>query len=144
MCVCVCVCVVVWLNYKNTFCLYNFIKILLSFLVSVTHTHTHTHTYIYIYIICVCVCVCVWLSSRRSFKHVWLNNKDTFCLYNFIKIPSGFLIDKCLAFRLELMDELTKIVPSAFGPFMGHHQGLLACVKSVFKRIFKEFFRVFL
>ena len=27
------------------------------------------------------------------FKHVWLNNKDTFCLYNFIKILSSFLIE---------------------------------------------------
>ena len=28
------------------------------------------------------------------------------------------------------MDEFAKIVPSAFGPFIGHHQGLLACIKS--------------
>ena len=49
--------------------------------------------YIYIYIyICVCVCVCVWLSSSRSFNHVSLNCKDTFCLYNLIKILSSFLI----------------------------------------------------
>ena len=38
---------------------------------------------IYIYV-CVCVCVC---------KHVLINNKDTFCLYNFIKILSSFLIN---------------------------------------------------
>ena len=41
--------------------------------------------------------------------------------------------DKCLGFRLELLDEFTKIVPSAFKPFIGHYQGLLACIKSVFK-----------
>ena len=29
------------------------------------------------------------------------------------------------------MDEFTKIVPSAFGPFTGHLQGLFASVKSV-------------
>ena len=37
--------------------------------------------------------------------------------------------DKCLGFRLELVDEFTKIVQSAFGLFIGHHQRLLACVK---------------
>ena len=36
------------------------------------------------------MCVCVWLGSSHLFKHVWLNNKDTFCLYNFIKILSSF------------------------------------------------------
>ena len=37
---------------------------------------------------CVCVCVCVWryLGSSRSFNHVSLNNKETFCLYNLFKI----------------------------------------------------------
>ncbi len=58
MCVCVCVCV----------CLY---------------------IYIHIY---VCVCVCVKLGCCLSFNHVCLNNKDTFCLYNFNKILSSFLI----------------------------------------------------
>ena len=49
--------------------------------------------------------------------------------------------DKCLGFRLELVDEFTKIVQSAFGPFISHHQGLTACVKSVFKEYFlKDFF----
>ena len=38
--------------------------------------------YIYIYV-CVCVCVCVC---------VWLNDKDSFCLYNFFTILSRFLI----------------------------------------------------
>ena len=44
---------------------------------------------------CVCVCVCVWcvLGSSLSLKPVWLNNKDTFCLYHFIKILSSFLIN---------------------------------------------------
>ena len=41
--------------------------------------------------------------------------------------------DKSLGFRLELLGEVTKIVPSTFRPFIGHYQGLLACVKCVFK-----------
>ena len=39
------------------------------------------------------------------------------------------------------MNEFTKIVPSGFGPFIGHHQGWFACVKSVFfLRVFIGFF----
>ena len=38
---------------------------------------------------------------------------------------------------LELVDEFTEIVPSAYGPFIGHHQGLFANVKIVFKKFFK-------
>ena len=57
-----------------------------------THTHTHTHTRIYIYIyIYKCACVCL-VGQQFSSKHVWLNNIDTFCLYNFTKIFSSFLI----------------------------------------------------
>ena len=37
------------------------------------------------------------------------------------------------------MDEFTKIVPSAFGPFIGHHQELLAYVKSVVLKSFESF-----
>ena len=37
------------------------------------------------------------------------------------------------------MDEFTKIVSSAFEPFIGYHQGLLACIKSIFKEFLKEF-----
>ena len=37
--------------------------------------------------------------------------------------------EKCFAFMLELVDEFTEIVSSAFGPFIGHHQGLFASVK---------------
>ena len=81
--------------------------------------------YIYIYMydiyMCVCVCVCVCVSAC-----VWLNNKDTFCLYNVIKILSMFP-DKCRGFRLELVDEFTKI----------------ACIKSVFKEFWKLFFFFF-
>ena len=39
------------------------------------------------------------------------------------------------------MDEFTKIVLSAIRPFIGHHQRLFACVKSVFKE--SEIFLVF-
>ena len=31
-----------------------------------------------------------------------------------------------------MVDKFTKIVPSAFGSFIGHHQGFLGCIKSVF------------
>ena len=57
---------------------------------------------LYIYVsmcVCVCVCVCNWV-----FKH------------NPFKFP-----DKRLGFRLKLVDEFTKIVPSAFEPFIGNH-----------------------
>ena len=38
------------------------------------------------------VCVCV-VGRTLSFKYVSFNNKDTFCLYNSIKILSSFLIN---------------------------------------------------
>ena len=38
------------------------------------------------------------------------------------------------------MDKFTKVDSRAFGPFVGNHQGLLSCIKTVFKDIFKEFF----
>ena len=94
--VCVCVCAFI---YKYIY------------IYKCTHTHTHTHIYIYVYTYIFKHIFCL------SFKYVWLNNKDLFCLYNFIKF-----LDKCLGFRLELVDEVTKIVPSFFGPFIGHHQ----------------------
>ena len=37
--------------------------------------------------------------------------------------------DKGLSFRMELVDELPKIVPSTFGAFIGLHQGLLVCIR---------------
>ena len=63
--------------------------------------------------------------------HVGLNDTDILSIlfnYDPFKFP-----EKCLGFSLELMDEFTKIIPSAFGPFIGHHQGFLSCAKSVFK-----------
>ncbi len=44
-----------------------------------------------------------------------------------------------------MVDEFNKIVPSVFGPFIGHHQGLLACIKSVLKsfgKIFSFFYNI--
>ena len=67
--------------------------------------------------VCVCVCVCVYVYVCVCV-----------CVY---KDPYKFP-DKCLGFRLELVDEFTKIVPSTFGYVICHHQGLLASVKSVF------------
>ena len=43
--------------------------------------------------------------------------------------------DNCLHFRLELVNEFTKIVPSAFGLFIGHHH-FFSGVKSVLLKIF--------
>ena len=40
------------------------------------------------------------------------------------------------------MDEFTKIVSSAFEPFIGHHQEIFACVKSVLKSFLKSFFKL--
>ena len=37
-------------------------------------------------------------------------------------------------FKLELVDELTEIIPSAFVPFIGNHQRLFASVKTVFEK----------
>ena len=51
--------------------------------------------------------------------------------------------DKCLGFRLELVDAFIKIVLSAFKPFIGHHQGLFVCVKSVFFSFFFLLFKFF-
>ena len=48
----------------------------------------------------------------------------------------GSFPDMCFGFRLEFVDEFTEIVPSTFGPFIGHHQGLFASTKIVF---FKSF-----
>ena len=49
--------------------------------------HIKPNVYIYIYIyIYMCVCVCVWFGSGRSLKHVSLNNKDKFGLYNLFKM----------------------------------------------------------
>ena len=42
--------------------------------------------------VCVCVCVCVWLGNSHSLKHISLNNKDKFSLYNLFKILSNFQI----------------------------------------------------
>ena len=44
--------------------------------------------------LCVCVCVCEWvyLGSSPLFKYVWLDIKDTFCLYDFIRILSSFSV----------------------------------------------------
>ena len=53
-----------------------------------------------------------------------LNNKDKFCLYNSI---------------FYKVDEFPKIVPSAFGLFIRHHQDLLACVFFFFNGVLKVF-----
>ena len=57
-----------------------------------THVYIYIYIYIYIYVcVCVCVCVCGWV----AFFHlsiVQLDHIVAFCLYNFIKIISSFLI----------------------------------------------------
>ena len=48
------------------------------------------YIYIYIYVcVCVCVCVCVKMGSSLLFKHMWLDNKGTFCriyIYTYLLI----------------------------------------------------------
>ena len=77
--------------------------------------------------------VCMSLSLSL---YIYIYNKDTFSLYNYvIKILSCFLISVLVSG--ELLDEFTKIFLSAFGLFIGHHQGLFACIKSVLKEVWK-------
>ena len=73
--------------------------------------------------------------------YIWLNNKDTFCLYNSIKILSSFLIS-VLVFRLELVDDFVKIDLSTFGPFISHHQRWCACIKSILRSFFRLFYNI--
>ena len=89
------------------------------------HTHTHTHIYICIYIY---IYIHIW------FKHVWWNNEDTFCLYNF-KILSSFLIS-ALASGWNWWMNLPKLSRA----LSGHQLGLLACIKSIFKELRKRRF----
>ena len=55
---------------------------------------------------------------------------------NIILLGSFKFPDKCFGFRLVLGNEFTKIVPSAFGSFIGHHQGLFASVRIFFLSFF--------
>ena len=88
------------------------------------------YSYIYICVcVCVCVCVCNWAAVFHLSIFYWLIK--THFVYIILKDPFKFP-DESLGFRLELVDEFTKIVSSAFGSFIGHHQGLLACMKCVF------------
>ena len=73
ICVCVRVCV----------CIYSYIYVCIC-----VYVYVYMCAYIYIYV-CVCVCVLIYI---YIYIYIWLNNKDTFCLYNFIKILSSFLI----------------------------------------------------
>ena len=64
-----------------------------------THTHTHTHIYIYIYIYTHIYIYIYTLDSSCSFKHVSLNCKGTYCMYNLFMILSNFLISVLLSGR---------------------------------------------
>ena len=74
--------------------------------VEYTQTQTHTHVYIYIYIY---KRVCVWFGSSPSFKHVLLNNKDTFCLYNFIRVISDSFLTSVLVLGWSWLMNLLKL-----------------------------------
>ena len=51
----------------------------------------HDYIYIYIYVcVCVCVCVCGWVVVLQLSIPDKKNNKNTFYLYNFIRILTGF------------------------------------------------------
>ena len=62
------------LKHYLEFCIYSTVFYWFKTILVVNLDHIYTFIY---------VCVCVWLGSNLSFKHVWLNNKGTFCLYNF-------------------------------------------------------------
>ncbi len=70
------------------------------------------------------------LDVRTSGSQQKLTAHFAFSSIHKLKLPFKSS-DKCFSFRLELVDEFPKIVQSAFGPFIGHHQGLLACVRCV-------------
>ena len=52
------------------------------------YTTANSNMYVCMY---ECMCMCLLLSNSPSFEHVWLNNKVTFCLNNFLRIISSFL-----------------------------------------------------
>ena len=134
--------------------IYICMNVILIYIFIYIFAHTYTHIFKVIFplykfrfriillctFVCPRVCVCLNIYNSFIFKQVWLNNKDTFYLYNFIKILSSFLISVLVSF----MDEFTKIVPCVFGPFISHHQGLLARKKNVFKRVFEGFLVFFI
>ena len=83
--------------------IYLYIQLLLFTYIRLTSLSLFIYIYIYIYIYNVYIyiyiyiyiytylCVCVGgLSSSRSFKHVSLNNKGKFCLYNLFMILTSF------------------------------------------------------
>ena len=85
------------------------------------------HCCLYIYTILTWIYVlycCYWTLFFYKYSkqyiyiyiYVWLNNKDTFFLYIFIKILSSFLIN-VLVSGWNWWMIFTKIVPSAFGHF---------------------------
>ena len=88
--------------------------VLSSILCHIIWANINSYIYIYEYLflyLCIYIymCVYVWcVCSLAAVFHltIWLNNKDTFSLYNFLKIISS---SWCLGFRLELVDEFTKL-----------------------------------
>ena len=101
----------------------------------------HVNIYIYIYIcIYICVCVCVWVcvcKHVRIFisKHVSLNIKDKFCLFNLFKILSSFLImayERCERAR----DNFRKFI-SQFQP---KTKRLLRKFESILNKLYRKNF----
>ena len=88
-----------------------------------------TFIYIYIYIgVCVCVCVC----SISTLLHIWLNDKDIFCLHNFTFVLLRYRID-FYDIRRYLINKTSIInfFPSTFCPILGHHYGCVYCKSDV-------------
>ena len=81
-----------------------------------------TIVYIYIYI----------------YKHIWLNNKDKFCLYNFIKILSSFLISVLVSSWNWWM--IYQICSHHFQTFHRPSSGVACMYKECFVKTFLGFF----
>ena len=69
-----------------------------------------------------CVCVFDYIMKKYFFCIILLGSFQVF--------P-----DRYFGFRVELVDEFTEIIPGAFGPLIGHHQGLFLSVNLFFKNV---------
>ena len=71
-----------------------FIDEYISYTLSCLLTVRIRRVYIYIYTLLILIYIYIYIyrGTWLSFGHVWLNDKDIYCLFSFIKILSSFLI----------------------------------------------------
>ena len=75
------------------------------------------------------------MGSSLSIKYVWLNNDDTFCLYNFIKIRASFLtsdLDSGWNWSMNL-PKFSRVLSDLSLAII---RGLFASIKNVFLSFF--------